>query len=79
MMEEALLKRKTAHEGELGQLCYERMHLARDIDRAQARIEAIDARALALEAAVQEVNAALTTLKTQAAIDSAKEGEPHAT
>ncbi len=77
MMAEQLVKRQDVYERELGQISYERLTLARDIERKQQRIAEIDRRAMALEEAIHENRAAQNDLKTQSAIDDAK-GEPHA-
>lgn len=79
MMEEQLAKRKAAYESELGQICYERYQLAREIEVKKFRIDLIDRRAQALEDALRENAAARNDLKTQQAIDKAKEGEQNAT
>jgi CII-binding regulator of phage lambda lysogenization HflD len=62
-VKEALEARRAILEGELGQLCYDRLLLARQIDDHKKRIEAIDQRVSVIEATVREFNAVDTAVK----------------
>ena len=78
MMAEKLAERQAVYERELGQISYERLTLARNIEAGQKRLAEIDKRAQALEEALRENRYAQNDLKTQTAINGAKEGDTHA-